>query len=75
MRQFTPRERGEVERGSGQCHARRACNRLSQPPFPRPAPPVTSKALPYPILRRMSSTRRYTAPPCCAPLRRAAASL
>jgi hypothetical protein len=28
---------------------------FSQPPFPRPAPQITSEALPYCILRRMST--------------------
>jgi hypothetical protein len=52
---WLPGERGEVERGHGWCHARRACNRLSQPPCPRPSPQGTSEALPYGILRRMST--------------------
>ena len=57
-----PGERGEVERGQGWCHARRAGNRLSQPPFPRPSPQVTSEALPYCILRRMSTDEHGAAP-------------
>ncbi|SRR6266849_2482710 len=57
-----PGERGEVERGQGWCHARRACHWLSEPPFPRPAPQVTSEALPYCILRRMSTDNQGAAP-------------
>jgi hypothetical protein len=41
---------------------RRACDRLSQPPFPRPAPQGTSAALPYCILRRMSTDEHGAAP-------------
>jgi hypothetical protein len=57
-----PGERGEVERGQGWCHARRAGNGLSQLPFPRPSPQVTSEALPYGILRRMSTDEHGATP-------------
>src|SRR5215467_13635095 len=33
-----------------------------QPPFPRPAPQVTSETLPYRILRRMSTDEHSAAP-------------
>ena len=64
-----PGERGEVERGQGWWHARRACHRLSQPPFPRPAPQVTSEALPYGILRRMSTDAHGAGPYGCGAVR------
>ena len=37
------------------CHP--VCNRLSQPPFPRSSPQVTSEALPSPMPRRLSRPR------------------
>src|SRR5882724_6544673 len=61
--------RGEVERGQGWCHARRACQWLSSSPFPRPAPRVTSEALPYCILRRMATAAHGTGPYGCRAVR------
>src|SRR5439155_2284423 len=64
-RRWHPGARDEVERGHGWCHARRACQWLSSSPFPRPAPRVTSEALPYGILRRMSTAEHGTGPYGC----------
>src|SRR4030095_5382714 len=58
-------ERGEVERGQEWGHARRAGHRLSPPRFPRPSPQGTSEALPYGILRRMSTDDHGTGPSGC----------
>ena len=47
--------------------------RISQPPVPRPSPQGTPEALPYPILRRLSSTSQSRAAPRYAMLRAARA--
>src|SRR5262247_4785798 len=48
----------------GACHP----PSLARPPFPRPAPQDLPEALPYPILRPLSSTRQRRAAPRAAGL-------
>src|SRR5262245_29454113 len=63
----TPAREAKSKEGQSGGHTQRAYHRLSQPPFPGPSPQVTSEALPYCILRRMSIDALHF-PPFLVPL-------